>query len=229
MKRPGKSCGFVTKTIDLVLRSDTRHHHPCEMSPESVSLPAAPFQCEIQSDPLYHRVCKNRRKLERQAFDRAYLLRLIQGDPETEREFTRYFGALLTIKLRARLHSSQAVEDLRQETFVRVLKNLREKGLEHPESLGSYVNSVCEFVMLEHFRSSARYQQIPENAPETPDRRASPEFEFITEERKKIVRNVLDTLPAAERSLLRAVFLEERNKDQICAELRITRDYLWPE
>ena len=61
-------------------------------------------------------------------FDRAYLDRLASGDPETERHFTRYFGDLLSIKLRSRLRSPAQVEDARQETFLRVMKALRQPG-----------------------------------------------------------------------------------------------------
>src|SRR5216683_4619712 len=75
--------------------------------------------------PLYDRVCRSRGILERHAFDQSYVTRLTNGDAETERHFTRYFGDLLAIKLRARLRSSHLVEDARQETFLRVLNVLR--------------------------------------------------------------------------------------------------------
>ena len=43
------------------------------------------------------------------------------------------------------------IEDIRQETFLRVLVTLRRKhGLEHPERLGAFVNSVCNNVFLEY-------------------------------------------------------------------------------
>jgi RNA polymerase sigma-70 factor (ECF subfamily) len=197
------------------------------MPPEQVSVRPSVFQTETAVRPVFTRVYGNRQALERQTFDREYILRLTRGDPETEREFIRYFGNLLLIKLRARLRSQQVVEDLRQETFLRVLKYLRDKGgIDYPERLGAFVNSVCEFVLAEYFRAKTRLQQIPENAPDPVDRRASAESEFITEERKGVLRQVLDTLPVADRKLLKAVFLEERDKDQICAELGISRQYL---
>ena len=60
--------------------------------------------------------------LERYEFDRGYIERLVAGDAETERHFTRYFGDLLTMKLRSKLRSAAQVEDVKQETFVRVLE-----------------------------------------------------------------------------------------------------------
>ena len=165
--------------------------------------------------------------MERQVFDQEYISRLTRGDTETERHFSRYFGDLLLIKLRARVRSPQLVEDARQETFLRVLNVLRNKGgIQHPERLGAFVNSVCENVLLEFFRSGKRLQQMPENAAEPVDEDASAESGFVTSERKAIVRQVLDKLADTDRQVLRMLFLEERDKDEICRALRIDRDYL---
>src|SRR5712671_3920293 len=83
-------------------------------------------------------------RLPRYEFDRAYVDRLVASDPETERHFTRYFGDMLTLKLRSRLRSPAQVEDAKQETFVRVLTSLkRKRSLATPETLGAFVNSVC--------------------------------------------------------------------------------------
>ena len=55
------------------------------------------------------------------AFDKAYVERLRDGDPPTERHFVAYFEQLLRIKLRARMMAPDKVEDLRQETLIRVI------------------------------------------------------------------------------------------------------------
>jgi len=94
---------------------------------------------------------------------------------ETQRHFTAYFNDLLLMKLRARLRSPQAVDDLRQETFLRVLLTLRHDALQHPERLGSFVNSVCNNVLLEHFRAGKRDAPI-EDAPEPADQSDGPEY-----------------------------------------------------
>ncbi len=131
------------------------------------------------------------------------------------------------IKLRSRIRSPQLVEDARQETFLRVLNVLRNKGgIQHPERLGAFVNSVCENVLLEFFRSDGRFQQMPENAAEPVDEAATADSGFVTSERKAVVRQVLDKLADTDRQILRMLFLEERDKDDICRSLGIDRDYL---
>jgi RNA polymerase sigma-70 factor (ECF subfamily) len=165
-------------------------------------------------------------RLNFEAFDRAYIDRLTHGDPETERHFTSYFSDLLTIKLRARIRSAQLIEDIKQETFLRVLTLARKPdGLKFPERLGALVNSVCHNVLLEFIRSDSRHPQLAENSPE-PEATVNLEGDLISEERSRHVREVLDRLPEKDRRLLGAVFLEERRKDDICAQMGVDRDYL---
>jgi hypothetical protein len=97
------------------------------------------------------------------AFDAPYLERLQRGDAGTERHFVAYFGELIQLKLRARLRSKEAVEDVTQETFVRVLALVRAKdAIKQPERLGALVNSVCNHVLFEHYRSHHRMDSLDE-------------------------------------------------------------------
>ena len=91
-----------------------------------------------------------------QTFDESYVERLRAGDFRTQEHFVAYFSELLQLKLRSRLHSPQAIEDVRQETFARVLAALRGGKIRQPERLGAYVNSMCNNVLLEHYRASQR-------------------------------------------------------------------------
>lgn len=177
--------------------------------------------------PLYYRSYQSGGRLQRYVFDRDYIERLSRGDAEVESHFTSYFGDLLLIKLRGRLRSPQLAEDARQETFLRVLNRLRTKGaIEHPERLGAFVNSVCENILSEMFRAEGRFRQVPENTPEPVCGSAGPESQFITEERKTLVRELLAKLSDSDRTVLRRVFLDERDKDEVARELGMNRDYL---
>jgi RNA polymerase sigma-70 factor (ECF subfamily) len=160
------------------------------------------------------------------SFDADYIQKLIAGDHETERHFATYFGELLWIKLRNRVHSPQLMEDIRQETFLRVLRNIRSGGLEHPERLGAYVNSVSNNVMLESFRSESRFCEIADEGSAMIDPRDGAHESFVTNERKQQVAAVLGEMPEKDRSLLKAVFLEEQDKDEVCRRFGIDRGYL---
>lgn len=179
------------------------------------------------SPALYHRVFRTKRPLERQTFDQEYIHRLSQGEHETAKHFIGYFTKLLVVKLRSRMRSLDEAEDVAQETLYRVLQFVnRHGGIEHPERLGGFVNSVSENVVLEFYREGRRFQQVPENTPEPVEKALSAEINCITDERKQQVRSVLKTLRHGDRLVLEKVFLLEQDKDQICAELKIDRNYL---
>ena len=77
--------------------------------------------------------------LQFQAFDADYVGKLCAGDPPTQEHFVAYFTELLRIKLRARLQSSHAIDDVCQETFARVFAVLRKDGgLRQPDRLGAF-------------------------------------------------------------------------------------------
>src|SRR5215471_786062 len=98
-------------------------------------------------------------------FDAAYVENLCAGDFATQEHFVRYFTELLHLKLRSRLRSPQAIEDVRQETFARVFASLRKGGvLRQPERLGAFVNTVCNNVLFEHYRASSRSQPLEDEA-----------------------------------------------------------------
>lgn len=161
------------------------------------------------------------------SFDGDYVRRLIAADPDTERHFTGYFGDLLTLKLRSRLRSAAQVEDARQETMVRVLAALKQKGgLATPESLGAFVNSVCNNVLLETYRSAGRLDQLDDDAdgPEAPGPTA--EWRVLDGEERSRVRAAMAELPEKDRELLRWLFFDERSKDDVCRELNVDRGYL---
>src|SRR6185436_6486057 len=97
--------------------------------------------------------------MERFPFDDEYVRRLREGDRETWQHFEAYFRDLLLIKLRRKLHSRQAIDDVRQEVFKRVLMKLA--GLEDGRKLGAFVNSVCNLVLMEWYRDASRSSANP--------------------------------------------------------------------
>lgn len=165
--------------------------------------------------------------MELQSFDESYIARLRSGDVNTEGHFFQYFSKLIFIKLRSRLRSRNEIEDIQQETFMRVLTTLRsEHGLRHAERLGSFVNSVCNNVLLEHYRGAQRQGVSSEDVAEPIDYRVDPEKSLLTEQNQRKVREVLDKMPDRDRQILRAIFLEEKDKDDVCQTFGVGRDYL---
>jgi RNA polymerase sigma-70 factor (ECF subfamily) len=174
--------------------------------------------------------------MEFHAFTAAYLSALRAGDPPTEQHFVSYFSQLLVIKLRARRCDATEIDEIRQETFVRVLAALRKTdALRDATRFGSFVNSVCNNVFLERLRAgrratsldgetdanggAARVDQLPADMIDL-------DAQLVTDESRVKVREVLDSLSARDQHLLRAIFFDETPKDEICKQFGVDREYL---
>ena len=165
--------------------------------------------------------------MQLQSFDESYVERLQAGDFRTQEHFVAYFSELIQLKLRSRLHSPQAIEDVRQETFTRVFAALRDGKIRQPERLGAFVNSMCNNVLLEHYRSSSRQDSLDdEEQPEIPDAKVDVLGAVANKQMAEKVREILDEMPERDRRLLREVFLEERDKDEVCKDFGVDREYL---
>lgn len=166
--------------------------------------------------------------LQLHAFDADYVESLCEGDRQTQEHFVGYFSALLRIKLRSRLQSQHAIEDVCQETFVRVFAVLRkEGGLKNPERLGAFVNSVCNNVLFETYRAAGRVESLdledrPEPAATGPDALAIVSSRQMGDK----VRQILLAMAPRDRFLLKAVFLEQRDREEVCRQFGVDREYL---
>jgi len=166
--------------------------------------------------------------LQFHSFDAGYVNNLCAGDYRTQEHFVAYFTGLLQLKLRSRLQSPQAIEDVCQETFARVFSVLRKDGgLRQPESLGAFVNTVCNRVLFEQYRTASGCESLDvEGRPELPDKGADALEIVAAGQIKDKVRAILLELDPRDRSLLKAVFLDERDRDEVCREFGVDRDYL---
>lgn len=165
--------------------------------------------------------------MEFYAFDAMYLQQLLSGDPLTERHFVEYFSALIELKLRRRLRSPSAIEDIRQETFGRTWAALRSgRGIRQPERLGSFVNSVCNNVLLEHYRQSSKETSMCDDAMNVVDPARSVADLIANREMREKVRDILKRLSDKDHFLLEQVFLKESDKDEVCRLVGVNRGYL---
>jgi len=162
------------------------------------------------------------------AFDAAYVERLRSGDLATQKHFVAYFSQLIQLKSGKRMNSTTAVEDVRQETFARVFGALHKSdGLRCPERLGAFVNAVCNNVLREYSRCAARQEPLEDvDAISSADSADSIVEQVARTEEGEHVRQILDQLGERDRNVIRAIFLEERDKDEVCRTFGVDRGYL---
>jgi RNA polymerase sigma-70 factor (ECF subfamily) len=182
-----------------------------------------PFRCYTST----HSRESRGKSLQLQSFDESYVERLRTGDFRTQEHFVAYFSELIQVKLRSRLHSPQAIEDVRQETFTRVFAALRGGKIRQPDRLGAFVNSMCNNVLLEQYRASARSRSLDDDEDQDfPAPGIDVLGAVVAKQLGEKVREILEELSERDRRLLREVFLEERDKDEVCRDFGVDRDYL---
>ena len=160
-------------------------------------------------------------------FSESYIHGLRAQDTTTEAHFVAYFSRLLQNKLRRRLACPEHIKDVQQETLLRAWAAVRaEGGIRQPERFGAFVSSVCNNILRESYRSRARTRALEDLQIDPADQSMSPDGMVLAAETKKQVQDVLARLCAKDRKLLRAVFFEQRDKDEVCRELGVSREYL---
>jgi RNA polymerase sigma-70 factor (ECF subfamily) len=156
------------------------------------------------------------------SFDDDYVRRLRDGDRETAAHFYSYFRDLLYAKLRRRLRSMHAIEEVRQEVFLRTLERLDQ--IADGRKLGAFVNSTCNHVLMEYYRQESRAVSLDEQ----PERADATDLEagYDSAHNTARVRAVLEGMDARDAAILRALFIDDVDKDEICERFGVDREYL---
>lgn len=171
-----------------------------------------------------------KRRVELYPFDAEYLRRLCAREAATEEHFADYFGIRLMKTLCKCGVPRSAAEDVIQDTFLRVLNAIHSpEGIRQPDSFGAYVFGTMRNLVREYRRREGRNTPLSDIDAELLEFDMDIEWELIRREdafrTQQVLRELAEEDPKAA-ALLRASFMEETAKDQICAELDVTRDYL---
>jgi RNA polymerase sigma-70 factor (ECF subfamily) len=160
-------------------------------------------------------------------FNETYLHGLRAQDVTTEAHFVSYFSKILQNKLRRRLACPEHIKDVQQETLLRAWAAVQaEGGIRQPERFGAFVSSVCNNILRESYRARARTRALDDLQADPTDQSLAPDGVLLAAETKKQVQQVLAKLSAKDRNILHAVFFEQRDKDEVCCELGVSREYL---
>ncbi len=164
--------------------------------------------------------------MELHSFTVGYLDALRSGDPLIGQHFASYFKPLLVIKLRTRHCAPSDIDEICQETFARVLSRLRADAIREPSRFGAFVSAVCDNVLREFYRSARRAAPLDEETAVDVHPVLDLDARLVTEQDRRRVRSVLQQLKPRDRNLLRALFGTTKDKDDICREHGVDRDYL---
>ena len=159
-------------------------------------------------------------------FNATYIHSLRQGDSSTEEHFVSHFSPMLLRKLRKHLRSSELAHDLRQETFLRVLTVLRSnQSIREPEHFEFFVLGVCNNVLHETYRQQKNVVSLDPEI-EMASNEPGPDTCAMAAETVDHVQRMLSDLSPRVCAILKAAFLEEQDRDEICLKFGINRNHL---
>lgn len=157
--------------------------------------------------------------------DTELMTRLRQGDATAEAALYERYSARVYFLALSELRSRDDAEDVRAETFLRVIQALRQDKLRKPESLSSFIVGIALNVVREHNRAGSRAQPLGEEDYSRPDTR-SLDAVLIDEDVNRSIEQAAKSLKQRERDFLRMYFYEERSKEEISRALGIKQDRL---
>jgi len=147
-----------------------------------------------------------------------------QTAPAIPMEFNEPSLERLRLKLRYKVlyhvgHNCPDVEDLVQETLTRFVRAGQKNQIRNSEEFGAFVNGVCRNVILE-YRRRARREPLADPDIPVKDAGVRPDAE-VFEMRDAIDRSLAE-LAERDRMILRCLYLEGKEKEEICREWEMT-------
>jgi RNA polymerase sigma factor (sigma-70 family) len=155
------------------------------------------------------------------------------NQPETTYFHELFDARVLEARFLARLRwfatrwlgDAHAGEDAAQEALRRVLQALTEGRVKQPEALPAFVYQTVRHVCSHHRRAAGRERRMltgygTERSLDDPA--PDPLNELVSEARKTQVREALAAMDEEDRNLLSALYVQERNPEQLATELKLS-------
>ena len=132
--------------------------------------------------------------------------------------FEKYSRRVYYLALRE-LRSNADAEDVRAETFLRVLKAIQNQQVHSPDALSSFILGTARNVILETLRSPLRSAQ--DDIPEIPAPSATP---LVDEDVRGAIEATLRRLKPREREFLRLHYYEDLPKAEIARRIGVDEE-----
>lgn len=150
--------------------------------------------------------------------------RIAHGDRSAERAMIERYGRGLLYLLQRRTGDRELAKDLRQETFIIAIEKLRASSLDDPQRLAAYLRGIAINLLSAEWRKNKRRATTPDldAIDATADGGSGPGDNLSRAQVAGAVRALLEELPVArDREVLVRLYLQDQDRDAICAALGI--------
>ena len=151
--------------------------------------------------------------------------RIQQGDATAEEALYEKFSARIYFLALSELHSKDDAEDVRAETFLRVIQALRAGKLRSADSLPSFIVGFALNIIRELVRHKYKTDSLEDYEYDVASE-GSLEDVFLDAETSRALEEAAKKLKPREQQFLRMYYYEELPKEEISARLGIKEDRL---
>ena len=149
--------------------------------------------------------------------------RIRLGDADAETALYEKFSARVYFTALSETHSKEDAEDIRAETFLRVIQALRADKLRSADALPSFVVGITLNVVREHIRQKYRADSLEDYEYDIAGD-GSLEQAMLDAETGQALQKVVSQLKPREQQFLRMYFYEELPKEEIARKLGINEE-----
>ncbi len=153
------------------------------------------------------------------------ITRILQGDQEAFRELVSHYSQHVFHTAYSVLRDAKEAEDASQEVFIQVYKALPQY---RSEGFKTWITRITLNKAIDMKRKLSRKppEQLPGEHAEVLDKLPSRDEDVVSllihKERREELREKIKQLPDNHRAIITAFYLEEKNYEQIAAELDVT-------
>lgn len=152
--------------------------------------------------------------------DSGFLTGIQQGQAESEAVLYENYSARIYYLALRETKSQQDAEDIRAETFLRVLQAIRRDQVRSPEALPGFILGVAKNVIRELY---ARRRQMGDAVPAEEADLSIPSHErtYLDQEVQTAIQRTIERLKPRERQVLRMLFYEELGTEEVARQVAI--------
>ena len=139
--------------------------------------------------------------------------RITAGDAGAEAEFAGRFHARVRVLATARLHGSDAAQDIAQDAIVAVIEALRAGHVREIDKLPAFVLGTATNLINNHLRKQGRRRELGGDPPDPPG--DEPSQAVLAAEYDALIRESLGRLKEVDRRILLLTLVEGLNPREI--------------
>ena len=159
------------------------------------------------------------------SFNHELVTSIQRGDSAAETALYEKFSSRIYFLALSELHSKDDAEDVRAETFLRVIQALREGKLRSAESLPSFIVGFALNIIRELVRHKYKTDSLEDYEYDVAGE-GSLEDVFLDAETSRAMEEAAKKLKPREQQFLRLYYFEELPQEEISARLGIKADRL---